>query len=73
MKNLKRQFGILTFALLLVVLPMKADAMGWTDVNDGWAAIDENGCLVHIHTQEWTFLWITWDTRTVVDVVWCPE
>lgn len=52
---------------------MSRVAMGWTDVNDGWAAIDENGCLVHIHTQEWTFLWITWDTRTVVDVVWCPE
>lgn len=73
MRSLKRYLGVLSLATILFIVPMKADAMGWENVDDGWAAIDSNGCLVHIHTQEWNFLWITWDTRTVVDVVWCPE
>ena len=66
-------FGIFALSLFLFLTSMKADAAGWTGVDDGWAAIDSNGCLVHIHTEEWKLFGITWSTRTVVDEVWCPN
>lgn len=76
----KSYLAILSLVFIFSVTPYTAKASGWTDlldgwaanVLDGWAAIDGNGCLVHIHTQEYRLFGITWSTREVIDVVWCP-
>ncbi|MCU0383906.1 MAG: hypothetical protein MUF68_07535, partial [Cyclobacteriaceae bacterium] len=63
---------LMIFSLLLILSfsPNKANATGWEDVLDGHAAI-VNGCLIHIHTQEFKLFGITWAKREVVDVVVC--
>jgi hypothetical protein len=71
MKAKKSYIGILALVMLLSVSPFQAEAAGWTDNPDGHAAI-VNGCLVHIHTQEYRLFGITWATREVVDIVACP-
>jgi hypothetical protein len=73
MKTRKTYFVIFSFVLILMLTPMPAEAAGWTDADDGWTTTDQNGCLVYIHTQEWRLFGITWDTRIVVDTIWCPS
>jgi len=61
------------FVIFAFVTPREAQATGWTDNNDGYTYSDENGCMHHVHTQEWRFLGITWNTRTVDVIVDCDD
>lgn len=73
MKTITRstlQFSIL---LLSIVVPLQAQAAGWEDVPDGYTYQDAYGCIHHVHTQEWRLFGITWTSRTVDDLVACPE
>jgi hypothetical protein len=67
----KLLLGLLTVVALS--MPMQANAAGWTDNPDGYTYQDANGCMHHVHTQEWRLFGITWSTRTVDDVVACPD
>jgi len=73
MKTLTRfTLSICIFAVALIV-PFQASAMGWEDVPDGYTYQDAYGCIHHVHTQEWTLFGIAWTSRTVDDLVACPE
>ncbi|MDX5422249.1 MAG: hypothetical protein LPK07_06540 [Hymenobacteraceae bacterium] len=73
MKKLTRSIFALSLVATTVITPLQAHALGWRDVPDGYTYQDANGCIHHVHTQEWRLFGITWSTRTVDDLVACPE
>lgn len=72
MKKVKHAIFVLCAAATVLLTPQQAHAIGWKDVPDGYTYQDANGCIHHVHTQEWRLFGITWSTRLVDDLVACP-
>ena len=66
-------FRKLSIALVLIISTLSANQAhaGWKDVPDGYTYQDSNGCMHHVHTQEYRLLGIKFASRTVDDTVAC--
>lgn len=73
MKKVTRSIFAICIVATAIITPLQAYAIGWEDVPDGYTYQDANGCIHHVHSQEWKLFGITWSTRLVDDLVACPE
>ena len=73
MKRVSRSIFVVCLVATALTFPLRAHALGWEDIPDGYTYEDTNGCIHHVHTQEWQLFGITWSSRTVDDLVACPE